>query len=93
MNHIYSRVSIRKYQDRPVEKEKTFAILKAAMQAPSAANQQPWEFYVVTNKEKLAALSTVHPYAGMTKHAPAAIVAVYRKDCMLPAYIGNSPNA
>lgn len=86
MNHIYSRVSIRKYQDRPVEKEKTFAILKAAMQAPSAANQQPWEFYVVTNKEKLAALSTVHPYAGMTKNAPAAIVAVYRKDCMLPAY-------
>ena len=93
MNHIYSRVSIRKYQDRPVEKEKTLAILKAAMQAPSAANQQPWEFYVVTNKEKLAALSTVHPYAGMTKNAPAAIVAVYRKDCMLPAYIGNSPNA
>ena len=59
MNHIYSRVSIRKYQDRPVEKEKTFAILKAAMQAPSAANQQPWEFYVVTNKEKLAALEAV----------------------------------
>lgn len=33
MNHIYSRVSIRKYQDRSVEKEKTLAILKAAMQA------------------------------------------------------------
>ena len=53
MNQIYTRVSIRKYQDRPVEKEKTMAILRAAMQAPSAANQQPWEFYVVTNKEKL----------------------------------------
>ena len=54
MNHLYTRVSIRKYQDRPVEKEKTEAILRAAMQAPSAGNQQPWEFYVVTNKEKLA---------------------------------------
>lgn len=86
MNSIYSRVSIRKYQDRPVEKEKTLAILRAAMQAPSAANQQPWEFYVVTNREKLRALSGVHPYAGMTKDAPAAIVAVYRKECRLPDY-------
>lgn len=86
MNHIYTRVSIRKYQDKPVEKEKTEAILRAAMQAPSAANQQPWEFYVVTNKEKLEALSRVQPYAGMTKNAPAAIVSVYRKDCAIPAY-------
>lgn len=86
MNNIYTRVSIRKYQDRAVEKEKIEAILRAAMQAPSAANQQPWEFYVVTNKEKLEALSKVHPYAGMTKNAPAAIVSVYRKNCTLPAY-------
>ena len=86
MNNIYSRVSIRKYQDRPVEKEKTLAILRAAMQAPSAANQQPWEFYVVTNKEKLQALSEVSPYAGMTKDAPIAIVSAYRKDCLLPMY-------
>jgi len=86
MNPIYTRVSIRKYQDRPVEKEKTMAILRAAMQAPSAANQQPWEFFVVTNREKLAALSEVSPYAGMTKNAPIAIVAAYRKDCRVPAY-------
>ena len=86
MNHIFTRVSIRKYQDRPVEKEKTMAILRAAMQAPSAGNQQPWEFYVVTNKEKLKALSEVHPYAGMTKDAPVAIVAAYRKECILPDY-------
>ena len=86
MHPIFSRVSIRKYQDRPVEKEKTLAILRAAMQAPSAVNQQPWEFYVVTNKEKLKALSQVHPYAGMTKDAPVAIVAVYRKECIVPEY-------
>ena len=86
MNHLYTRVSIRKYQARPVAKEKTEAMLRAAMQAPSAANQQPWEFYVVTNKEKLKALSGVSPYAGMTKNAPAAIVSVYRKDCAIPAY-------
>jgi nitroreductase len=86
MNNVFTRVSIRRYQDRPVEKEKTEAILRAAMQAPSAANQQPWEFYVVTSREKLEALSEVHPYAGMTRNAPAAIVSVYRKDCRIPAY-------
>ncbi len=86
MNNIYTRVSIRKYQDRPVEPEKTQAILRAAMQAPSATNQQPWEFYVVTNREKLMELSQVSPYAWMTKDAPAAIVSVYRKDCKVPAY-------
>ena len=76
MNSIYSRVSIRRYLDKPVEKEKTEAILRAAMQAPSAVNQQPWEFYVITNKEKLEALSRISPYAGMTKNAPIAIVSV-----------------
>jgi nitroreductase len=86
MNQIYKRVSIRKYQDKPVEREKTEAMLRAAMQAPSAVNQQPWEFYVVTNREKLEALSQVSPYAGMTKHAPAAIVSVYRTNCRVPLY-------
>ena len=87
MNSIYSRVSIRKYQDRPVEREKTEAILRAAMQAPSAANQQPWEFYVVTNREKIVALSKCHKYAGCAANAPVLIVPVYRKEGVwLPEY-------
>ena len=86
MNSLYHRVSIRKYQDKPVEKEKITAILRAAMQAPSAGNQQPWEFYVVTDKKKLEALSKVHPYSGMVKDAPVAIVSAYRKECWMPAY-------
>lgn len=53
MENIFHRVSIRKYEDKPVEKEKILQILKAGMQAPSARNQQPWEFYVVTDKEKI----------------------------------------
>jgi len=50
VKEIYSRVSIRKYKDIPVEDSKITEIIKAGMQAPSAGNQQPWEFYVVTNK-------------------------------------------
>ncbi len=86
MNSIYRRISVRKYQDRPVEKEKIDAILRAAMQAPSAGNQQPWEFYVVTGRALIEKLATVSPYAGCTNGAPAVIVVAYREDCMMPEY-------
>lgn len=81
MNSVFHRVSIRRFQDKTVEKEKTEAILRAAMQAPSAANQQPWEFYVVTDKEKILALSRTNPNARAAANAPAVIVAVYRTNC------------
>ena len=53
MNEIFQRVSIRRFEDRPVEREKLEALLRAAMAAPSARNQQPWEFYVVTDRALL----------------------------------------
>lgn len=80
MNEIYTRVSTRKFEDRPVEAEKITQLLKAAMQAPSAGNQQPWEFYVVTDKEKINALSEISPYASCAKNAPVVIVPCYRTD-------------
>ncbi len=80
MNEIYHRVSIRKYEDRLVEEEKILQILKAAMQAPSAGNQQPWEFYVVTNKEKIQALGQVAPQTRHAAGAPVVIVAAYQTE-------------
>ena len=86
MADLFHRVSIRKYQDRPVEREKIVEILRAAMAAPSAKNQQPWEFYVITKKDTLEKLSRASPYAGMTANAPVAIISAYRKDCDVPCY-------
>ena len=86
MNEIYQRVSIRKYEERSVEREKILAVIRAAMQAPSAVNQQPWEFYVVTEKEKLRELSECSPYAGPAKQAPCVIVTAYRKNTIAPEY-------
>ena len=57
MDAIFHRTSLRKYQETPVEAEKIETLLRAAMAAPSACNQQPWEFYVVRNKEKIKELS------------------------------------
>ena len=63
MKEIFNRRSIRKFEDRPVEKDKIDKLLRAGMQAPSAANQQPWEFIVVENKENLKTLSLTTPYS------------------------------
>lgn len=43
---IRKRKSIRKYSDKPVEKEVITALLECARLAPSAVNFQPWKFYV-----------------------------------------------
>ncbi len=86
MDSIFHRTSIRKYKDRAVEPEKVELLLRAAMAAPSAHNQQPWEFYVVTDKEKLAGLAACSPYAGPLLNAPLGFVVCCRADCIAPAY-------
>ena len=48
---ITKRGSIRKYQDKPIPPSDLLKILEAARMAQSAANRQPWQFIVVTDKE------------------------------------------
>ena len=48
---LYRRRSIRKYQDRPVSNDTLELLLKAAACAPTASNNQPWEFVVVNDKD------------------------------------------
>ena len=86
MNSIFHRVSIRKYTDQKIEEEKIMQMLRAAMAAPSACNQQPWEFYVVTNPEKIKELSRVSPYTGCAKGAPLVFVPCYRETGVAPGY-------
>ena len=86
MKAIFERVSIRRFTEQPVEEEKLLAILRAAMAAPSAGNQQPWEFYVIRDRAKLEALSQVTPYSGCTKRATVAIVSAYREKLWAPSY-------
>lgn len=71
---IMSRTSIRSYQNKPVEPEKVESLLKAGMAAPTAVNRQPWHFVVVNDTVVLEALAQASPNAGMTAHAPMAIV-------------------
>jgi|GEM_PF-56853 len=74
MEAIFNRRSVRQYQDRAVEDEKLEKLLRAAMQAPSAGNQQSSEFLVVRDRDSLERLSGMSPYSKMIAKAPAAIV-------------------
>jgi F420 biosynthesis protein FbiB-like protein len=49
---IAARRSIRKFKDTPVPNEAVETILKAAIQAPSGNNRQPWRFVVVKEDER-----------------------------------------
>ena len=80
MKEIFARASIRSYQDRPVEKEKIEQLLRAAMAAPTAVDQRPWEFYVVENKEVLEKIAGASQYAWSAGKAPVAIVICYRTE-------------
>jgi len=71
---IYQRRSIRRFTSSLIEPEKIEILLKSAMQAPSAGNQQPWEFLVITSKKTLFHLSKTHPYATPLENATLGIV-------------------
>ena len=80
MNEIFNRRSVRKFLDKLVEDEKIEKLLRAGMAAPSAGNQQPWEFYVVRDKKILQDLSHCSLYAVCCAKAPAAIVVCSRDE-------------
>ncbi|HOR54236.1 MAG TPA: nitroreductase family protein, partial [Synergistales bacterium] len=60
---ILSRRSIRKYTDRAIEEGSLELLLRAAMSAPSAHDQRPWEFVILDDRETLRAITLFHPYS------------------------------
>ena len=72
---LAGRRSIRKYEDRPVEKAKIDLLVEAALRAPSSRSLNPWEFIVVTDRKRLADLAACKPHgASFLKNAPLGIV-------------------
>ena len=54
---IYSRRATREFTAEPVEEKILRELIDAAVQAPSAVNQQPWSFRVVRDKALLGNIS------------------------------------
>ena len=69
---LYKRRSVRKYTEEAVSDEMIEELLHAAMSGPSACNQKPWEFYVITNPDKLEELRGASMFTKM--NSPLAIV-------------------
>lgn len=74
MEAIFKRRSIRSYAPQPVPEDTLKEILKAAMAAPSAGNEQPWHFVIIKDRSILDKIPTVHPYSQMVRQAPLAIL-------------------
>ena len=79
---LLKRRSIRKFKDEKISEELINELLIAAMSAPSACNKKPWEFFVITNEEKLQELKKASRFARYD--APLAIVVCGNLSKALP---------
>lgn len=77
---IDKRASVRAYTDEAVTDEDVRSLLAAAMAAPSAGNQQPWEFVVVRDEGLRARLAAASPYAKPALKAPVVLVFCMREE-------------
>ena len=71
---IFNRKSVRKYTERPVEKEKLETLVRAGMATPSSRDRRPWEFVIVTDRDLLDKMGDGLPLARMLKETKQAII-------------------
>ena len=71
---ILNRRSIRKYSDKAMPDGALDKLLKSAMYAPSAMNNQAWQFVVINQRKKLDEILKVISHAEMLKSAQAAVL-------------------
>ena len=77
MDAIYGRRSVRAYTDKPLDRTVIETLLKAAVQAPSAHNTQPWSFVLIENRNRLTSLSA---------EAKAHLLSEYGDDPLMEPY-------
>lgn len=82
---IRDRRSLRRYLDKPVEREKILTCLEAARWAPSAENVQPWRFLVIDypqQKNEFAhqVFSGIYRVSRFACKAPVLIMILARLD-------------
>jgi nitroreductase len=74
LQFIFSRRSIRKYQNKEVSDQVITDLLEAGMAAPSAVKKDPWHFIVIRERQTLDKMVAFMPNAQMLKQATGAIV-------------------
>lgn len=91
---LRKRRSIRKYQPRPIEKEKLEVLVESLLRSPSSRNLNPWQFIFVTEPGLLAKLGRSKEHgSAFLKGAALAVVLiadsarsdVWVEDCAIAA--------
>ena len=86
MEAIYNRRAVRAYTDRPVDRTTVEALIKAAIQAPSSMNEQPWAFGVIQDSKLLASWSKRIKAYVLKRLKPDSPLAKYRDMIADPEY-------
>lgn len=79
---IYTRRSIRRYTNAPVERAQLMEIIKAGTWAPSGLNNQPWRFVLVRDKGLRLELAKQTKYGRIIEDAPACIAVFADREAM-----------
>lgn len=91
-----NRRSTRKFEDRPVEKEKLDAIIECALRSPSSRGRRPWKIWTVKDKAGLETISKARPHGlEFVAGAPVAFVVagypdvtdVWIEDCSIVSIV------
>jgi nitroreductase len=69
LDAIYTRRSIRKLSNEKIAPKILEELLKAAMYAPSAYNEQPWQFILIEDANLLKEIPKFHPHSAMALDA------------------------
>lgn len=78
--YIIGRRSVRSYTDAPIEKEKIEKLIKACFYAPTSMNRDPRSLMIIDDKDVLAQIPAIHPYAKFAADAPLAMMVCAEPD-------------
>ena len=84
---IMTRRSVRQFTDAEVTDDQLDILMRAAMAAPSAGNQQCWRFVVIRDAETRARLAAATPYG--TPMGRASLGIVILADTTVETFPGN----
>ena len=86
LDAIKTRRSIRKFKPQIISREIMLELLEAAMFAPSAGNEQPWQFVVLDDRKVLDDVPRFCSTAAMCRQSPTAVLVC--GDATLEKYPG-----
>ena len=79
---IFSRRSVREFEEAGIEPALVRKVLEAGIWAPSGLNNQPWRFAVVTDPEMIARFEPLTRYSRVVRSSRVLIPVFVDRDAM-----------